>query len=272
MIEVMSMYRSPMKNWNQTCLQAKAPPRTQNKQLALQGTTPRHRPKKTCPRNPTHRMVSPNPKLHLHPYKLIKDQRTQWESSNTQAFLDGNLEDCIGTLLRTRAKQEQQEQEQEHHHHHHSQKKGVTSSFAGKHAVVRQKKDCGCVGLGVAGMDTSTTEMTGSSNITPIGVTIGGVAPLPTSSAVKKREKNNCVGIVIVERRSEKPKSPSSSSSAAVRLISEKYETEVQQRKRNADPRNFRSTTWKPKAHGQYNKKMVDSRGLPPKRTLADLP
>lgn len=38
----------------------------------------------------------------LHPYKMIKDQRTNWESTNTQAFLDGGalLEDCMGTWLR----------------------------------------------------------------------------------------------------------------------------------------------------------------------------
>jgi peptide chain release factor 2 len=43
----------------------------------------------------------------LHPYKLIKDQRTNWESSDVQGFLDGDLEDCIAELLRYRAKEEQ---------------------------------------------------------------------------------------------------------------------------------------------------------------------
>jgi peptide chain release factor 2 len=42
----------------------------------------------------------------LHPYRLIKDQRTGWESSNVQGFLDGDLEDCIGAYLRHKARQE----------------------------------------------------------------------------------------------------------------------------------------------------------------------
>lgn len=45
----------------------------------------------------------------LQPYKMIKDQRTNWESSDTQAFLDGDLEDCIGELLRTRSRVENTE-------------------------------------------------------------------------------------------------------------------------------------------------------------------
>lgn len=44
----------------------------------------------------------------LHPYKLIKDQRTGWETSDTQGFLDGDLEDCIATLLRHQAEEEQE--------------------------------------------------------------------------------------------------------------------------------------------------------------------
>jgi peptide chain release factor 2 len=44
----------------------------------------------------------------LHPYKMIKDQRTGWETSNVQNFLDGDLEDCIAEILRHRAKEEQQ--------------------------------------------------------------------------------------------------------------------------------------------------------------------
>jgi peptide chain release factor 2 len=42
----------------------------------------------------------------LQPYKMIKDQRTNWETSDTQGFLDGDLEDCIGELLRTRSREE----------------------------------------------------------------------------------------------------------------------------------------------------------------------
>lgn len=47
----------------------------------------------------------------LQPYKMIKDQRNNWETSDTQGFLDGDLEECIGELLRTRSKEEQIEQD-----------------------------------------------------------------------------------------------------------------------------------------------------------------
>ncbi|CAJ1957280.1 unnamed protein product [Cylindrotheca closterium] len=43
----------------------------------------------------------------LHPYKMIKDQRTGWETSNVQNFLDGDLESCIAELLRHNAQEEQ---------------------------------------------------------------------------------------------------------------------------------------------------------------------
>jgi len=43
----------------------------------------------------------------LQPYKMVKDQRNNWETSDAQGFLDGDLEDCIGELLRTRAREEQ---------------------------------------------------------------------------------------------------------------------------------------------------------------------
>eukprot|EP00533_Pseudo-nitzschia_delicatissima_P004245 CAMPEP_0116105724 /NCGR_PEP_ID=MMETSP0327-20121206/15203_1 /TAXON_ID=44447 /ORGANISM="Pseudo-nitzschia delicatissima, Strain B596" /LENGTH=464 /DNA_ID=CAMNT_0003598185 /DNA_START=152 /DNA_END=1547 /DNA_ORIENTATION=+ len=43
----------------------------------------------------------------FHPYKMIKDQRSGWETSNIQNFMDGDLEDCIAELLKTRAKEEQ---------------------------------------------------------------------------------------------------------------------------------------------------------------------
>eukprot|EP00977_Amphora_coffeiformis_P022177 scaffold10570_cov176-Amphora_coffeaeformis.AAC.27 len=49
----------------------------------------------------------------LHPYKLIKDQRTGWETANTQAFLDGDLDDCIGSYLRGKAEKAKQEAENE---------------------------------------------------------------------------------------------------------------------------------------------------------------
>ena len=49
----------------------------------------------------------------LQPYKMVKDQRCNWESSDTQGFLDGDLESCIGELLRTRAREEQMEKEEQ---------------------------------------------------------------------------------------------------------------------------------------------------------------
>jgi len=40
----------------------------------------------------------------LHPYKMVKDQRTGWETANAQAFLDGELLDsCITSYLRWKA-------------------------------------------------------------------------------------------------------------------------------------------------------------------------
>ncbi|VEU38605.1 unnamed protein product [Pseudo-nitzschia multistriata] len=44
----------------------------------------------------------------FHPYKMIKDQRTGWETSNTVNFMDGDLGDCIAELLRARARDEQE--------------------------------------------------------------------------------------------------------------------------------------------------------------------
>lgn len=35
----------------------------------------------------------------LHPYQMIKDHRTQWETANTQAVLDGELDDFIKEYL-----------------------------------------------------------------------------------------------------------------------------------------------------------------------------
>jgi len=49
----------------------------------------------------------------LHPYKMVKDQRTNWETTDTGGFLDGDLEDCVGSLLRQRAKEEREASEEQ---------------------------------------------------------------------------------------------------------------------------------------------------------------
>lgn len=47
----------------------------------------------------------------LHPYKMVKDQRSGWETKNAQSFLDGDqMELCIGAYLRYKAEQRQQEE------------------------------------------------------------------------------------------------------------------------------------------------------------------
>ncbi len=39
----------------------------------------------------------------LHPYQMVKDHRTEFESGNTQAVLDGNLDGFMEAYLRTKA-------------------------------------------------------------------------------------------------------------------------------------------------------------------------
>ncbi|KAL7506001.1 hypothetical protein ACHAXN_003360 [Cyclotella atomus] len=50
----------------------------------------------------------------MQPYKLVKDGRSGWESSDVDGFLDGGqgLEDCIGSLLRWRRGVEEEEREE----------------------------------------------------------------------------------------------------------------------------------------------------------------
>ena len=38
----------------------------------------------------------------LHPYKLVKDHRTKFESKNPEEVLDGNVEEFIETYLKSK--------------------------------------------------------------------------------------------------------------------------------------------------------------------------
>ena len=40
----------------------------------------------------------------IHPYKMVKDTRSSFETTNVQSFLDGDLDDVIHSLLRKNAK------------------------------------------------------------------------------------------------------------------------------------------------------------------------
>lgn len=48
----------------------------------------------------------------LQPYKMIKDQRSNFETSDTKGFLDGDLDACISSILRHRALEEQNEKDE----------------------------------------------------------------------------------------------------------------------------------------------------------------
>ncbi len=39
----------------------------------------------------------------FHPYSMVKDHRTNWETGNVQSFMDGNIDECIGAWLKWHA-------------------------------------------------------------------------------------------------------------------------------------------------------------------------
>lgn len=40
----------------------------------------------------------------FHPYSMVKDHRTEWETGNVQNFMDGDLDECIAAWLQMNAK------------------------------------------------------------------------------------------------------------------------------------------------------------------------
>ena len=40
----------------------------------------------------------------FHPYTMVKDHRTEWETGNVQNFMDGDLDECIAAWLQMNAK------------------------------------------------------------------------------------------------------------------------------------------------------------------------
>uniref|UniRef100_A0A7S1BGH8 Prokaryotic-type class I peptide chain release factors domain-containing protein n=1 Tax=Corethron hystrix TaxID=216773 RepID=A0A7S1BGH8_9STRA len=49
----------------------------------------------------------------MQPYKMVKDGRSGWETSDVQGVLDGDLRNCVGELLRHMAKMDREKQEEE---------------------------------------------------------------------------------------------------------------------------------------------------------------
>ena len=45
----------------------------------------------------------------LHPYSLVKDNRSGYESNNPKNILDGDLDDCVYSYLKSIVKEDENE-------------------------------------------------------------------------------------------------------------------------------------------------------------------
>ena len=60
---------------------------------------------------------------------------------------------------------------------------------------------------------------------------------------------------------------------SSVQRRREAFEKQQKEAAMKNDPKAYQSVTWKSgEAHGQFKKKVKDSRGIAPKKSLADLP
>jgi hypothetical protein len=52
----------------------------------------------------------------------------------------------------------------------------------------------------------------------------------------------------------------------------EQFEKKKEENLKKSDPKSFQRTRWHIRSHGRFKKVVNDSRGVPPKRSIADLP
>lgn len=60
--------------------------------------------------------------------------------------------------------------------------------------------------------------------------------------------------------------------SQSVRQRCEDFERKQKENSKKENFKNFHSTRWSVRSHGRFTKEVQDSRGVPPKRRLSDLP